>query len=116
MKIILAIFIFVIAKIAYADVKVTVCQAMAGMAKDLALLKENRRSEDEIRNFILILDKEQRAKKSQHLSNQSLDSILEERIEILIWLFDKKNLTLSPSQVYSIKFAECFKSLREKGY
>jgi hypothetical protein len=100
----------------YADVKVSTCRTFAEMAKDIAVLKANRKTEDEIRNLIFEKDQELRIEKNPYISQQYMDSLVEERVEILIWLFEKKNLPLSPSQVYSIKFDECFKLLKRKGY
>lgn len=116
MKVLLVVAILFIANLAKADVKVSTCRTFADMAKDIAILKAKNKTEDEIRNFIFEKDQELRSEKNPYISKQYMDSLVEERIEILIWLFDKKNQSLSPSQVYSKKFDECFKHLKSKGY
>jgi hypothetical protein len=116
MKFFFIAFMFLNSISSHADVKVSTCRTLADMAKDIAILKANKKTEDEIRNFIFQKDDELRSEKNPYITKQNMDSILEERIEILIWLFDKKNQSLSPSQVYSKKFDECFKHLKSKGY
>ena len=88
----------------------------AGIPPQKIVFSGVAKTEDEIRNFIFEKDQELRSEKNPYISKQYMDSLVEERIEILIWLFDKKNQSLSPSQVYSKKFDECFKHLKSKGY
>ena len=96
------------------SILVRVCKNIASNAKGIAEQKKEGQSEMQIRNQIF--EKNSELKRDKQLKNDFIDSITEQEMDFLIWVFAKKNENLSPDQVYSVKFNECFKDLRSKGY
>jgi hypothetical protein len=101
--------------LAYAD-KVSACKSVAEMSRSLAVDKQNGSTEEEMRERILRVDAELRRKKDPYVTPQFLDALLEERMDALIAVFDAKNANKTPAQIYTVKFNQCFKDLRSKGY
>lgn len=111
------IFCFVFSSNASQDsTKVSVCKTMAGGMNYIAKLKEDGKSEDEIRKILFKDNQESLAEGSKYLTKKSIDAVLIEHLENLILVFDKNNISKTPSQMYTIRFNECFKDLTKKGY
>ncbi len=97
------------------SIPIEVCKLIAENRKSLAELKAKGFTESQIREEIF--QKNTKLKKTQDKEiHDFTDQVTEEEIEYLIWMFDKKNSRLSPEQIYSIKFNECFKQLKNKGF
>jgi hypothetical protein len=97
------------------SIPVGTCKLTADNRKSWAELKAKGFNESQIRETIFqknIQYKNREDKKFHKFADQAM----EEEIDFLIWMFDKKNINLSPDQIYSIKFNECFKELKSKGY
>jgi len=99
----------------YAD-KVSVCKTVAEMSSALAVEKQRGSTEDQLREKILRLDADLRRNKDPYVTTEFIDSLLEERMDALVTVFDAKNANKTPAQIYSIRFNQCFKDLRTKGY
>ena len=98
------------------SVAVDVCKTVAEGAKNLALIKECGESENQIRQIIFEENSKLKKEKNKVLTDALIDSVLEEKIENLIFIFDKRNINLSADQIYTLKFDKCFKELKRKGY
>ena len=96
--------------------KVSVCKAFAEGMEFIAKLKQDGRSEDEIRIILFKKHQEQLAERSKYVTKEFIDGVLIENLENLILLFDKSNISKTPSQMYTIKFNSCFKGLMKKGF
>jgi len=111
------IFCFVFSSNASQDsTKVSVCKTIAEGMKYIAKLKEDGKNEDEIRKLLFKNHQESLAERSKYLTKESIDAVLIEHLENLILVFDKRNFSKTSSQMYTIKFNECFKDLSKKGY
>jgi hypothetical protein len=108
--------IFLSVNLTYANTPlIRTCKLSAENRKSWADLKARGNNENQIRNEIFKKNLQNRKGADKEMQNLA-DQIMEEEIDFLIWMFDKKNIKLSPDQIYSIKFNECYKDLREKGY
>jgi hypothetical protein len=111
------IFCFVFSSNASQDsTKVSVCKSMAEGMEFIAKLKQDGKSEDEIRKILFKINQEQLAERSKYVTKEFIDAVLIENLENLIFLFDKSNISKTPSQMYTIKFNKCFKGLMKSGY
>ena len=96
--------------------KVSVCKRFGEGMEFMAKLKKEGKSEDEIRNILFKNHQEQLAERNKYVTKEFIDGVLIENLENLILLFDKSNLSKTPSQMYTIKFNKCFKELMKSGY
>ena len=96
-------------------IPITTCKLIAENRKSWADLKAKGLNENQIRDEIFQknIEYKKREDKSFH---KFADQAMEEEIDFLIWMFNKKNIKLSPGEIYNIKFNECFKELKAKGY
>ncbi len=97
-----------------ASPSVDTCKIFAQKAKTYAEYKNSGSTESQIRESIFKKNSDLKKEKNKYISEDYIDSVTEGEIEYLIWIFDKKNSGLSPDQVYSIKFNDCFKYLKSK--
>lgn len=115
MKKIIGVFIFVFSlNVFSASPNVDTCKIFAQKAKTYVEYKNSGSTESQIRELIFKKNSDLKKEKNKYISVEDIDLITEGEIEYLIWIFDKKNSGLSPDQVYSIKFNECFKYLKSK--
>ncbi len=117
MKFLIALISITVAIHAYGkSVAVDVCMTMAEGANNLALLKESGLRENQIRKIIIEENLKSKQEKNKILTDDALDAVLAEKIENLIFMFNKKNIDLSADQIYTIRFEKCFKDLKRQGY
>ena len=116
MKKLIAVIILMSTFFSYSkSIPIEVCKLVAENRKSLADLKARGLTERQIREEIF--QKNIQLKKTQDKEFHDVtDQTTEEEIDYLIWMFDKRNSQLSPEQIYSIKFNECFKELKNKGF
>lgn len=110
------IFIFSAMNLSAKSVVMHVCKSIAEGAKNMAVMKSEGVNENQIRKLIFEENILLKNEKPKVLSDEQIDSVLESKIEDLIFIFNKKNIELSPDQIYTVKFDKCFKELKSKGY
>ena len=115
-KLFLTVFLLISANLSNAEsIPIRTCKLIAENRKSLAELKSQGLNEGQIRD-VIFKKNIQYKKTEEKMYHKYADQSMEEEIDFLIWMFNKKNIQLSPEQIYSIKFNECFKELKSKGY
>jgi hypothetical protein len=116
MKIFLIIILLLTTNAVSASVIINTCKTIAGSAKQIAIMKKQGVTEESIREAIFDKNINLKKENDPNIPKSFIDAVTEGEIEILIFLFNAKNRALTPDQVYSIKFDECFKDLKSKGF
>ncbi len=115
-KYLLILFLFFISNAYSASPIIDTCRAIASSARQTAIMKKQGATEENIREGIFEKNTNLKKQKNPYVPESFIDSVTEQEIEDLIFVFSAKNRALNPDQVYSIRFDDCYKGLKSKGY